>query len=248
MKSHHWTLEEATLTLRPFGFNATMELMAQVTRLDKIGKAPAAPNTGTPPENANAGTPPGDGNAGTPPGDGNAGTSPGDGNAGTPPGNEKREDKPESDKWTSLSGEKILFEAGVIPALGFAIPNIFSIGWTFDWKIGFITMLITSTTLDFGATATLPDDFVIHIDLKAKDKAHTTGSGGLDIHPIFKVEALTAAIKFGVYQQIDMKFGLTIAKIEDTEIALGLKIPMLSQTYSAGYGKHVFLPASFTRS
>lgn len=181
MKTHHYMLIEESLSLRPKGFNATMELQAQITNTEKV------------------------------------------------------------EEW-SHKKELWVFP---VPDLGFAIQHLGEIGLTLAYQIGYSTKVSGSATVVFGATSSLPDDAVISINLKDHEKSSHRGLDGYVLQPILDVKAITGTVKFAVFTQADIRFGIDLEKIGRSDVELNLKIPQLSKTISAGYSKH--LPSPFLK-
>ena len=145
------------------------------------------------------------------------------------------------EKIEMLSDKKELYSEPV-PDLGFEIKHLCEVGVILKYQIGYSTKFLGSTTIVFGATSSLPDDAVFTIDLLDRDKFSHSGFEGHALHPIFDVKAATNALKFAVYTQADIVFGIKLNKIGKLDLELNLKIPQLSATVQAGYSKHLHSP------
>lgn len=137
-----------------------------------------------------------------------------------------------------LSGKKELFSMPV-PDLGFEIEHLCKFGVTLAYQVGFQTRLLGSATVVFGATSSLPDDAIITIDLKNHDSTTRTGFEGAALLPVFDITALTSSVKFAVFTQADIAFGIELHKIGKLDVELNLKIPQLSVIANAGFRKHL---------
>ena len=137
-----------------------------------------------------------------------------------------------------LSGKIELFSMPV-PDLGFEIKHLCKFGVTLAYQIAFQTKLLGSATLVFGATSSLPDDAIISIDLKNHDNTTRTGFEGAALHPVFDITALTSSLKFAVFTQADIAFGIDLHKVGKLDVELNLKIPQLSYIANAGFRKHL---------
>lgn len=143
------------------------------------------------------------------------------------------------EKVEDLSAKKELFSYPV-PDLGFEIKHLLDVGVTLHYQIGFSTKLMGSTTVVFGATSSLPDDAVIEIDVLDRDKVQHRGFEGAALEPIFDVSALSASVKFAVFTQADIAFGIDIKHTDEkADVELSLKIPQLATTILAGYSKQL---------
>ena len=137
-------------------------------------------------------------------------------------------------KIEQMSNTKELFSAPV-PELGIELPHIFKLGLTFAYQVGFSTKVSGTATVIFGATASIPDDAVVTVDLNNPHKSSWTGFEGADVSPVFDVTGLSANVKFAVFSQADLAFGIDLHDKARFDVELNLKIPQLSTTISAGY-------------
>ncbi|KAF6217447.1 hypothetical protein HO133_006917 [Letharia lupina] len=179
-ETHHWDVEEATLSASPKAFNATVELQAKITRTDKL------------------------------------------------------------DKLSDKIEEKADLFSMPVPDLGIEIPKVLKLGLTLSYQIGFSTKVAGSATFVLGATTSLPDDAIITVDLKDLQKSSWTGFEGAALVPIFDVTELSASVKFAVFTQVDLAFGIDIIGHDSLDVELNLKIPQLSTNFAAGYKEKGF--------
>ena len=139
-------------------------------------------------------------------------------------------------KIDQLSKEKDLWTKG-IPDLGFAIRGIVKVGLTVAYQVSVSTKLAASAEFTMGATAELPNDKGLVIDLLEPDRSGYDDSGQPLIFPIFTIDSLTGSAKFAVASQANLAFGLEISEVEKIDIEFNLKIPQLSIALNAGYGR-----------
>lgn len=140
----------------------------------------------------------------------------------------------------SIEQEKELLEKPV-PDFGIDIPGVLKLGAIMSYSIGYSTSFIGSASLVFGVTASLPDDATIMVDILDRDQSYSRGFDG-ELVPIFDVTELTASVQFAVFTQAKLAFGLEIPNLDKQDIELVLKIPKLTYTVTAGYGKLVLDP------
>lgn len=126
-----------------------------------------------------------------------------------------------------------------VPDLGFEVKHLFKIGTTLAYNVGVGTKVLTSATIVFGATASLPDDALITVDLLNTSNTAWSGfeNGALD--PIFDLPAFSGSLKVAVFTQADIAFGLEMHNVAKFDIELNLKIPQISIAAIAGYGKYL---------
>ena len=144
-------------------------------------------------------------------------------------------------KIKALSGKLDLYVYPV-PSLGFKIKHLCEVGLDLAYQIGYSTKFLGPTTIVFGATTSLPDDAAINIDLMNHDRSWHTGFEHAVLRPLFDIKAVSNSIKFAVYTQADMRFGIDINKVGRMDVELNLKIPQLSTAVTAGYSKHFSSP------
>lgn len=124
-----------------------------------------------------------------------------------------------------------------VPDLGIEIPKVLKLGLTLSYQIGFSTKVKGSATFVLGATTSLPNDAIITVDLKDFQKSSWTGFEGAALVPIFDVTELSASVKFAVFTQVDLAFGIDIIGHDSLDVELNLKIPQLSTNFAAGYSR-----------
>lgn len=142
------------------------------------------------------------------------------------------------DQVEPLSGKQELFSVPV-PDLGFEIEHLCKFGVTLAYQVGFSTKLYGSATVLFGATSSLPDDAIITIDLMNRDSTTRSGFENVALLPIIDIPAISTTVKFAVFTQADIAFGIELHKVGKFDVELNLKIPQFSVTANAGFGKHL---------
>ena len=80
-------------------------------------------------------------------------------------------------------------------------------------------------------------------DINNPDQSSATGWAGSSLDSIFEVTKLEASITLAAYSQPKVSFGITLDNVGDVDVVVGMKLPEISSTLSANYGK---LPKTFT--
>ena len=140
-----------------------------------------------------------------------------------------------TDKIEMMSDSKTLWTKPV-PYLGFTIKKVCKVGLTASYQVGYSTKLLSSATLVLGASAVIPDDRSLVIDLVHPENSGYVGWGEPAVVPIIQVKSLTGSVKFAFFSQADLAFGVEVDKVEKVAVEFNLKIPQLSSTLTAGYG------------
>ena len=146
-----------------------------------------------------------------------------------------------TEKLEDFSASKDLFQFPV-PELGYEIPEICTIGLVLSSKVGYEVKALASATFKIGATASLPDDAVIHIDLLSPDKFTHDGFSRNAIEPIFDVTGFSGSVKAAVFLKAIMEYEIELHGFKKLAVALELKIPQFSATLNAGYSKNFSSP------
>ena len=144
-------------------------------------------------------------------------------------------------KIEELSGDKTLWKKP-IDDLGFTVAHFITVGLTASYKIGFATKLLASATFTFGATSSLPDGKGLIIDIVNPDKSgYITDESTLpSADSIMEIDEMTGSVKFAVFSQADLVWGIDIEDVVKADIEFNLKIPQFSATLTAGYSKYRF--------
>ena len=124
-----------------------------------------------------------------------------------------------------------------IPDAGIEVTGIFKLGATVAYEIGTSATFAGTATADFGLEASLPDGAKVLVDVNNPDQSSATGWAGSSLDPFFGVTKLEASITLAAYSQPRIFFGITLDHVGDVDVVLGLKLPEISSTLSADYGK-----------
>ena len=124
-----------------------------------------------------------------------------------------------------------------IPGAGVEVAGIFKLGATVAYDIGTSATFAGTATTDFGLEASLPDGAKVLADVNNPDQSSATGWAGSSLEPFFEVTKLDASITIAAYSQPQISFGITLDNVGDVDVVLGMKLPEISSTLSADYGK-----------
>lgn len=138
--------------------------------------------------------------------------------------------KPESLQYT-----KELFSAP-IPDAGIEVPGIFKLGATLSYNVGISSTFKGSATVDFGLKAELPDSAKLVADIQNPDSSSAVGFSGA-VTPLFDVKALSASLTLAAFSQPKLSFGIELTEVGTLDVALTMKLPEVSATLTAAYGK-----------
>ena len=133
-----------------------------------------------------------------------------------------------------------------IPGAGIEVAGIFKLGATVAYDIGTSATFAGTATADFGLEASLPDGAKVLADVNNPDQSSATGWAGSSLNPFFEVTKLEASITLAAYSQPKISFGITLDNVGDVDVVLGMKLPEISSTLSADYGKPTAVPLSFS--
>ena len=124
-----------------------------------------------------------------------------------------------------------------IPGAGIEVTGIFKLGATVAYEVGTSATFAGTATADFGLKASLPDGAKVLADVNNPDQSSATGWAGSSLDPFFEVTKLEASITLAAYSQPKISFGITLDHVGDVDVVLGMKLPEISTTLSADYGK-----------
>ena len=124
-----------------------------------------------------------------------------------------------------------------IPGAGVEVTGIFKLGATVAYEVGTSATFAGTATADFGLEASLPDGAKVVADVNNPDQSSATGWAGSSLEPFFEVTKLEASITLAAYSQPQISFGITLDNVGDVDVVLGMKLPEISSTLSADYGK-----------
>ena len=140
----------------------------------------------------------------------------------------------------ALQYEKQLFSFP-IPDAGISIAEIFTLGATISYDVGFTSTIQGTATLDFGLSAGTPDSAQLVADVKNPDSSSATGFGGGTVTPIFDVKQMSASLTLGAYSKPKLGFGVSLIKIGTAEVDISVKLPEVDVTFTADYSKYTGL-------
>ncbi|KAF3940306.1 hypothetical protein ABW19_dt0200546 [Dactylella cylindrospora] len=125
-----------------------------------------------------------------------------------------------------------LYELG-IP--GLSIPNIFSLGPSFQYQVGFETALYGIGNFSVGVDVNVPGVAAVVGDLLEGENSGANGWEGLTVDPIFRINDISATAYSAVYAQPVLAFGIKILNRWGFEAALSLKLPWIAADVTVGY-------------
>ena len=128
---------------------------------------------------------------------------------------------------------KTLF-SGPIPSAGINVPEIFKLGATWSYGVGFRAEFSGEGVVDFGLSATIPDSAKAVINLAGAGQSSATGWKG-DLTPHFQVKSLSADIKLTAYSAPKLMFGVELNKVGKAAIALDIHAPEVSSKLTVSY-------------
>ena len=136
----------------------------------------------------------------------------------------------------SLQQSKELFSAP-IPGAGISVTGIFKLGATVSYDVGTSATFAGTATADFGLQASLPNGAKVVADINSPTDSSATGWQGSSLIPIFDVTKLSASITLAAYSQPKIAFGIELIEVGKVDVAVTMKLPEISSTLSASYGK-----------
>lgn len=143
-----------------------------------------------------------------------------------------------SDEPDSLQYTKELFSFP-IPDAGIEVEGIFKLGATLSYDVGVSSSFQGSATVDFGLQATLPNSAQLTADIQNPDQSSANGFGGGQLTPIFDIKQESASITLAAYSQPKLAFGIELIDVGNIDVAISVKMPEVSVTLTAAYGKAV---------
>ena len=139
------------------------------------------------------------------------------------------------EKIDELSYEKTLFSEG-IPGIGVAIADIFEIGATFKYAVGWTTKFKGICKFKAGMTASLPGTAKLSVDGAHYEQSSAVGFEGFVVDPVFELESLSQPIEFSLAAKPKLTFGVSIVNVADLDIALVINLPELQAKITRKYG------------
>lgn len=136
----------------------------------------------------------------------------------------------------TLQSSKEIFSAP-IPGAGIAVTGIFKLGATVSYEVGTSATFAGTATAQFGLEAGLPNGAKVVADINNPSSSSATGWQGSSLTPNFEVTKLDASITLAAFSQPKIAFGIELVKVGNVDVAVTLKLPEISSTLSATYGK-----------
>ena len=136
----------------------------------------------------------------------------------------------------SLQSSKEIFSAP-IPGAGITVTGIFKLGATVSYEVGTSVTFAGTATADIGLRASLPNGARVVADINNPDGSSATGWEGSSLTPILEVTKLSASITLAAYSQPKISFGIELIKVGNVDVAITMKLPEISSTLSASYGR-----------
>lgn len=135
-----------------------------------------------------------------------------------------------------------------IPGLGISIPDIMNIGAALTYSIGGNCSFSGSATVDFGLQADVPDSAKIVADYKNHGASEATGFTGGQLTPMFGIKNESTSVTLSAYSQLGVDFGVDLFKLGTVSVAVTVKLPEISATLTAKYGKYFLIHTQCTKT
>ncbi|KAL8991674.1 MAG: hypothetical protein Q9169_007759 [Polycauliona sp. 2 TL-2023] len=127
-----------------------------------------------------------------------------------------------------------LFKAP-IPGAGINVPGILDLGAIMSYEVGVSTSFAGSASMSFGVVASMPNSAAVVADVRHPSLSSATGFEGGVFDPNFELKALEASVTVAAFAQPKISFEVSITKVGELGIALGVKSPVISATLTGGY-------------
>ena len=96
--------------------------------------------------------------------------------------------------------------------------------------------------MDFGLQARLPDSAQLVANIQDPDSSSATGFGAGSLTPLFDIRKESASLTLAAFSQPELEFGIELIEIGKIDVGLTVKLPEVSVTLTAAYGKLSFYP------
>lgn len=134
------------------------------------------------------------------------------------------------EKIDSLSYTKELLQVA-IPGAGIPVGEIFSLGATVAYEVGFSTTFKGIASSNYGVLGSLPNSIGVSIDAVTSSNSVANGfNAPINLQPIFNLTSLTADVVVAAFSQPKINFGVDITQIGH----------LVSVTMAAGYNASGF--------
>lgn len=98
--------------------------------------------------------------------------------------------------------------------------------------------------MNFGLATSVPNGAQLLADIRHPDSSSAAGFGGGSLDPIFDVKELSASIALGAYGKPKIAFGIELIKIGTVSVDIGVKLPQVDVTLTAGYKEAGLCPGN----
>ncbi|CAF9942270.1 MAG: hypothetical protein ALECFALPRED_009642 [Alectoria fallacina] len=135
-----------------------------------------------------------------------------------------------------------------IPDLGISIAHIMNIGVNPTYSVGVNGSFGGSATVDFGLQATVPDSAQIVADYNNQGASTATGFSGVQPIPSFNIINESAFVTLSAFSQLGITFGVDLFELGGVDVALTVKLPEVSATFTAKHGKYLLFSISGSKT
>ena len=91
--------------------------------------------------------------------------------------------------------------------------------------------------MDFGLQATLPDSAQLVANIQDPGSSSATGFDRGSLTPLFDITKESASLTLAAFSTPELKFGIEFIEIGKVDVGLTVKLPEVSVTLTAAYGK-----------
>ena len=119
-----------------------------------------------------------------------------------------------------------------VPDAGVEVPEVFKLGATLAYTIGFDLTFGGEAVVDFGLSASLSNGAKAALSLKSAEGSSASGFDG-SISPFFEVQSLSASCQLKAYSEPKLELGIELNNVGKASVSLGLKVPEISSTLTA---------------
>lgn len=123
-----------------------------------------------------------------------------------------------------------------------------TIGPSLTYTVGASGSFSGSATVDFGLQATVPDSAQIVADYSNSGASTATNFSGGQLTPKFDIKNGSASVTLSAFSQLGINFGVDLFKLGAVTVTVTVKLPEISTTLTANYGKYLPLPIAGTET
>ncbi len=126
-----------------------------------------------------------------------------------------------------------------VPDAGISVGDWLNVGATLHNEIGCGITFKGSATVAFGVGFSIPNEAQATLDVGNQHKSSATGWFDKSlVKPTADIHNASGSINFEVYDRPKIVFGVDVKNVENFDVSLQIKLPVLSQSLEAAYGKH----------